>query len=210
MTAKQREAAVKGLRKACPRMRAVIAEVGPCRLNMQRDRFGMLGRSILYQQLSGYAAKAIHDRLLAALPEGRLTPDGLAALTEAQYRASGVSAQKTKYLRSLGESVAHGAVRLDRIGRLTDEEIIRQLTQVKGIGVWTAQMFLMFSLGRPDVLPWLDLGVRQAIQNLFGLDDLPDRDACEQSADAWRPYRTVASWYCWRSLELENKGVFFE
>jgi len=210
MTLKQREEAVQGLRKDCPRMRAVIAEVGPCRLKMQRDRFGMLGRSILYQQLSGHAAKAIHDRLLGALPEGRLTPEGLGALSDAQYRASGVSAQKTKYLRSLAESVDQGAVRLDRIGRLSDDEIIQQLTQVKGIGVWTAQMFLMFSLGRPDVLPWLDLGVRQAIKNLFALDELPDREACEESSDAWRPYRTVASWYCWRSLELENKGVFFE
>jgi len=170
----------------------------------------MLGRSILYQQLSGHAAKAIHGRLLAALPEGKLTPEGLATLSDAEYRGAGVSAQKTRYLRSLGESALEGTIRLQRIGRLSDDEVIEQLTQVKGVGVWTAQMFLMFSLGRPDVLPWLDLGVRQAIQNLFGLDELPDREACESTTEDWRPYRTVASWYCWRSLELENKGVFFE
>lgn len=191
-------------------MREVIRAVGPCTMTLQRDRFGMLARSILYQQISGHAAKAIHGRLLEALPDGRLTADGLADLPDADYRAAGVSGQKTRYLRSLGESVRGGSVRLNRVGRLSDDEVIAELTQVKGVGVWTAQMFLMFSLGRPDVLPWDDLGVRQAIQRLFGLEEMPRREQSEELAKPWRPYATVASWYCWRSLEVENGGVFFK
>ncbi len=189
-------------------MRKVIQAVGPCRLSLRRDRFGMLARSILYQQISGHAAKAIHGRLVAAMPAGVLSAEGLANLSDSEYRAAGVSGPKARYLRSLGELTLDGDVRLSRIGRLTDDQIIAELTKVKGIGVWTAQMFLMFSLGRPDVLPWDDLGVRQAIERLFGLDEAPDRARCEEIARPWRPYATIASWYCWRSLELENGGVF--
>ena len=205
-----REDGVRHLRRRCPVMRQVIKAVGPCKLALQRDRFGMLARSILYQQISGHAARAIHGRLLDAMPEGALTPDGLAKLPDEDYRAAGVSGQKTRYMRSLGELTLSGQVRLQRIGRLSDEEIIAELTQVKGIGVWTAQMFLMFSLGRPDVLPWDDLGVRQGIQRMFGLEEAPGRDRCEELAEPWRPYATFASWYCWRVLEVENGGVFFK
>jgi DNA-3-methyladenine glycosylase II len=204
--AAMREEAAKHLRKKCPVMRQVIKNVGPCTLTLQRDRFAMLARSILHQQISGHAAKAIMGKLLTRLPDGRLTAAGFAALTDDEYRASGVSAQKSKYLRSLAELTLDGKVKLTGLTNWSDQKIIDELVQIKGIGVWTAQMFLMFSLGRPDVLPWDDLGVRTAIRKLFELEEMPKRADCERVAAPWRPYATVASWYCWRSLEVQDPG----
>ncbi len=198
--------AERSLRRRCPLMRQVIRAVGPCTMKLQRDRFGMLARSILFQQISGHAARAILAKLLARLPEGKLTPEGLAALSDAEYRAAGVSGQKTRYLRSLAELTLDGEVKLTGLAKWSDQQIIDELVRVKGVGVWTAQMFLMFSLGRLDVLPWDDLGVRQAIRRLHGLDELPNREECERAAAPWRPYASVASWYCWRSLEIQDPG----
>ena len=201
-----REAAVKHLRKRCPVMRQVVKAVGPCTMTLRRDRFGMLARSILFQQISGHAANAIQRKLLTRLPAGKLTAEGLAALSDEEFRASGVSAQKTSYLRSLSQLTLDGKVKLTGIAQWSDQQIIDELVQIKGVGVWTAQMFLMFSLGRPDVLPWDDLGVRTAIRKLHGLEELPKRPDCERLAAPWRPYATVASWYCWRSLEVQDPG----
>ena len=201
-----REDAVRHLRKRCPVMRRVVDRVGPCTMTVQRERFRMLARSILFQQISGHAANAIQKKLLSRLPGGRLTAAGLANLSDEEYRASGVSGQKTRYLRSLAELTLEGKVKLTGLAKWSDQEIIDELIQIKGVGVWTAQMFLMFSLGRPDVLPWDDLGVRTAIRNLYKLDELPKRADCERVATPWRPYATVASWYCWRSLEIQDPG----
>lgn len=197
-------AATRHLKRCDPVLAAVIRQVGPCGYSLQRDRFGMLVRSIVYQQISGAAARTILGRLTDALPERKLAAEGLASLTVEQYRLAGVSKQKASYLQSLAELSLTGDLKLARIGRYADEEIIAQLTQVKGIGVWTAQMFLMFSLGRPDVLPWDDLGVRQAIRKMYGLTEMPSRAESEQIAAPWRPYASVASWYCWRSLEIKT------
>lgn len=164
----------------------------------------MLARSIIYQQISGAAARTILGRLTDALPGKQLTPECLAALTLEEYRLAGVSKQKASYLQSLATLASCGELKLARIGRYADEDIIAQLTQVKGIGVWTAQMFLIFSLGRPDVLPCDDLGVRQAIRKLYGLEAMPTRAESERIAAPWRPYASVASWYCWRSLEIKT------
>ena len=183
-------------------MKRVIQTVGPCTLKLKRDRFGMLARSILSQQISGHAARAIQGRLEGAMPEGRMTADGLASLSDQSYRAAGVSGQKAKYLQSLATLTLDGTVRLTRLGRMSDEDIIADLTRIKGIGVWTVQMFLMSSLGRPDVLPYDDLGVKQAIRNLHGLEQLPGKIECLELAKPWSPYATIASWYCWRSLEF--------
>ncbi len=199
--------AVRHLRRNCPVMREVIRQVGPCKIRLQRGRFEMLARSILFQQISGHAAKAILGRLLERMPNGRLSAPGLAALSEEEFRACGVSRQKAGYMRSLADLSLSGEVSLQRVSRWPDDRIIEELVQVKGIGVWTAQMFLMFSLGRPDVLPWDDLGVRQAMVKLFELDELPKREEAEQLAAPWRPYATVASWYCWRSLEIADPGM---
>jgi DNA-3-methyladenine glycosylase II len=187
-------------------MRQVVQQVGPCTMTLRRGRFGMLARSILFQQISGHAANAIQRKLLTRLPDGKLSAAGLAALSDEQYRASGVSGQKTKYLRSLAELTLDRKVKLTGLAKWTDQEIIGELVQIKGVGVWTAQMFLMFSLGRPDVLPWDDLGVRSAIRKLYRLEELPKRDECERIAAPWRPYASVASWYCWRSLEVRDPG----
>ena len=197
-------AATRHLKRRDPILGTVIREVGPCGYSLQRDRFGMLVRSIVYQQISGAAARTILGRLTGALPDSKLDPEGLAALTPEAYRLAGVSKQKASYLQSLAELSLSGDLRLARIGRYADEDIIAQLTQVRGIGVWTAQMFLMFSLGRPDVLPWDDLGVRQAIRKLYGLKGMPTRAESEHIAAPWRPYASVASWYCWRSLEINT------
>jgi DNA-3-methyladenine glycosylase II len=116
----------------------------------------------------------------------------------------GLSAQKASYLHDLSAKVASGVVQLRRVGRMTDEDVITELTQVRGIGVWTAQMFLMFSLGRLDVFPHDDLGIRTALKRLYGLGELPDRELSHKIAAPWRPYATIASWYCWRSHEVER------
>lgn len=190
------------LRRACPHMRRVIARAGPCGLRLERDRFMMLTRSIVSQQISGHASRAIQRRLIEAAAPGKLDAPAVARLGEERLRAAGCSGQKARYLLSLAEHVRTGAVNLRSISRKSDAEIVAALTQVKGIGVWTAQMFLMFSLGRPDVFPYDDLGVRQALRNFHRLDSLPKKQQAVQLAEPWRPYATVASWYCWRSLDL--------
>lgn len=159
----------------------------------------MLARSILSQQISTAAARTIRDRLIALT--GGLEATRLAGLTDEEYRSVGVSPQKAKYLRDLSERVDSGRLELKRIGRLPDDEVIERLTEVKGIGRWTAQMFLMFALGRADILPHDDLGIRNAMRKLYGLEAMPSRDDMDRIAEPWRPYATVACWYCWRSLE---------
>lgn len=190
------------LRRACPHMRRVIARVGPCGLRLERNRFAMLTRSIISQQISGHASRAIQRRLIEAAAPDKLDAPAILRLGEERLRAAGCSGQKVRYLLSLAEHVQNGAINLRAISRKSDDEIVAALTQIKGIGVWTAQMFLMFSLGRPDVFPYDDLGVRQALRNFHGLDALPKKQQSVQLAAPWRPYATVASWYCWRSLDL--------
>lgn len=192
------------LRRNDPVMQTVIRRVGPFALRLRRDRFHTLVRAILAQQISGYAAAAIRTRLEALVAPQPLSPENLAVLSPQQLRTVGVSAQKAKYLLSLATKVRDGDLRLRTIGRLSDDAVIEQLVQVQGIGVWTAQMFLIFSLGRLDVLPCDDLGIRQAIRKLYGLDDLPDKATSLRIAQPWRPYASIASWYCWRSLELPD------
>ena len=196
--------ALQHLRRADPVMRDVIQRAGPFRLKLRRDRFHALVSSILSQQISGKAAAAIRGRLEEYVaPEG-ISPATLGRLTRRQLRGLGVSPQKATYLLDLAERVGSGGLRLHRLARMTDEEVIEALIQVKGIGVWTAQMFLIFSLGRLDVFPHDDLGVRVAIRDLYGLDDLPDKETGHRIAMPWRPYASVASWYCWRSLEFRD------
>jgi DNA-3-methyladenine glycosylase II len=191
------------LRAVDPVMKAIIDAVGPFTLRPQRNRFGILAQSIISQQISGSAALSIRRRLLELVgPEG-LKATTLAQFTVDQLRSVGLSPQKASYLADLARKVNDGTLDLRQIGRLSDERVVEQLTQVKGVGRWTAQMFLIFSLGRPDVFPCDDLGVRIAIRDHYGLDDLPDRRTALAIAAPWRPYATVASWYCWRSLDLE-------
>ena len=190
------------LRGADPVMKAMIDAVGPYTLQFERDRFAMLVRSIVSQQISTIAARAIRKRLMELVGPDGLTAGNLARFSIDELRSVGLSAQKASYMVDLTTMVNDGAVSLRQIGRLSDERVVERLTQVKGIGRWTAQMFLIFSLGRPDVFPHGDLGIRTAIRDRYGLDDLPDKATSHAIAAPWRPYSSVASWYCWQSLDL--------
>ena len=191
------------LRAADPVMKAIIDAVGPFTLGLERDRFRMLVCSIISQQISGYAAASIIRRLRMLARPGGLKAANLARFSIAELRSVGLSPQKASYVTDLVQKVNDGTVDLRQIGRLSDERVIDQLIQVKGIGRWTAQMFLIFSLGRLDVFPHDDLGVRSAIRDNYGLSELPDKETAIEIAEPWRPYASVASWYCWQSLDLE-------
>lgn len=191
------------LREADPILRKVIEQVGPCRLKPMTEgsHFEFIARSIIYQQLSGKAAATIHGRV-QALCGGSLTADPLTTLPDESLRGAGLSRQKLGYLRDLAAHANAGTLDTRHFPDLPDEEITRQMVAVKGIGVWTAQMFLIFRLGRPDVLPVLDLGVRKGVQKAYRLRKLPDAKRIEKIARSWAPYRSIGSWYMWRVLEL--------
>jgi DNA-3-methyladenine glycosylase II len=185
---------------------AIIRQHGPCGLGAVRDRvdhFAMLARANVFQQLSTKAATTIHNRLLESLPGGAMTPAALAAIDEPLFRAAGISRQKSGYLRDLADKVASGIVPLEAVDEMPDEEVIAALTAVKGIGRWTAEMFLIFRLQRPDVLPVGDLGIQNAIQKAYRLRKKPTPERMRKLAAAWQPYRSIACWYLWRSLDNE-------
>jgi DNA-3-methyladenine glycosylase II len=167
------------------------------------DPFSALVRTITAQQISTKAAATIHGRLVALMPGGIATPDALIAISDDQLRTAGLSRQKCTYLRDLGQKVSTGELPVHTLAELTDEEVIDAIVKVKGLGRWSAEMFLMFRLRRPDVLPVDDLGIVTAIQRLYKLRKRPKPDRIRKIAEAWRPYRTVACWYLWRSLENE-------
>ncbi len=195
------KAATAHLKRSDPVIGALIRQVGPYRLKTDRNRFKMLAFSIISQQLSTKAALTIRNRLVA-LTETELLPEHIAALSHEQLRGVGLSRNKANFLHDLAAASVDGRIALPKIGRKDDEAVIAELIQVKGIGRWTAQMFLMFSLGRPDVLPVGDLGIRAAMRNLYGLAKTPSEAEATEIGTPWRPYASVASWYCWRSLEL--------
>ena len=193
--------AILHLKKADPILSSVIQRVGRYGIQYREPSFETLVRSIVYQQLSGKVAAVIFNRLLAVVPGGKLTPEGILKLTPARMRKAGLSKQKTAYIRDLARKTARGALKFDALQDMPDDAVIEHLTQVKGIGVWTAHMFLIFALQRPDILPTGDLGIRVAIRKMYGLADLPHPKHIEQMAVRWRPYCSVATWYLWRSLE---------
>ena len=197
-------AAVRHLKRVDPTLRRLIERVGPYRPRPQREgeHFDHIIRAIVYQQLAGAAAATIHGRLLALYGNRPPTPAQLLATRPARLRRAGLSPQKLGYLRDLARKVASGAVPLDTLPERADEAVIEALTAIKGVGTWTAQMFLMFRLGRLDVLPVLDLGIQKAMRRAYGLRGMPSPARMERLAAPWRPYRTVACWYLWRSLEL--------
>ena len=188
--------------KACdPVLRRLIDEVGPYAVEYLEPGFETLVKSIVYQQLSGKVAVLIFNRLAAAAGVGRLTPESVLKLRPRKMRAVGLSQRKVAYIRDLARRTRSGEVDFSAIQALPDDEVCRVLTGVKGIGVWTAQMFLIFALRRADVLPSADLGIRAAVRKLYGLPELPKPAQIEELARHWRPYSTVAYWYLWRSLE---------
>ena len=189
------------LRKADPVLASIIKQVGPYRMEYHDPAFGALVRSIAYQQLSTKVAAVILGRLLDALPGREPTPASILGLTYEQMRAFGLSHAKTTYIRNLAEQTQAGNVVFGNLTNLTDEQVIEHLTRVKGIGVWTAHIFLIFALQRPNVLPVGDLGVRAAIKKAYGMEVLPTPGEVAQLAAGWHPYCSVASWYLWRSLD---------
>nr|AUN37710.1 DNA-3-methyladenine glycosylase II [uncultured bacterium] len=197
--------AILHLKSADPVLGTIIERVGPYKMQYRDPNFHTLVRSIVYQQLSGKAALTIFNRLIAAAKADPLTPEAILKLRPARMRTLGLSKQKLTYIRELARMTRDGSVRFDQVESLEDLAIIEHFTQVKGVGVWTAQMFLIFALRRPDVLPTGDLGVRAAIKKAYNLPELPMPAEMEKIAAAWRPYCSVASWYLWRSLD--NQGA---
>jgi DNA-3-methyladenine glycosylase II len=227
--------AVIHLKKSDPVLRAIIERVGPCRLTYGPPEFHSLAESIVYQQLNGKAAATIFERF-AALAGDPLTPEGILKLSDAEMRGVGLSKQKSSYLKDLAAKTAAGTLDFSRLHKMHDAEVIAHLTQVKGIGVWTAQMFLMFSLKRENVLPTGDFGVRMAMHKHY-LDvrhaknltkssstkkkfaanakkivklkvkiKLPSPEQMEKIAKNWVPYRSIACWYLWRALDTKIQG----
>jgi DNA-3-methyladenine glycosylase II len=193
--------AIRHLQAADPVMGGIIQQVGPYRIEFRDPGFETLVKSIVYQQLSGRVAQVIFGRLVAAVPGGLLTPENILALRPAKMRTLGLSKQKTAYIRDLARLTRAGTVDFAELPALPDGEVIERLTKVKGVGVWTAHMFLIFALRRTNVLPSGDLGIRAAIRKAYGFAELPKPAEIEVLGERWRPYCTVAAWYLWRSLE---------
>ncbi|MGE3540759.1 MAG: DNA-3-methyladenine glycosylase [Candidatus Tectimicrobiota bacterium] len=204
-------AALAHLQQGDPVLAQIMSRCGPCMLQPRAlEPFVMLCRSIIYQQLSGKAAGTIMTRFLALYAPHTVQPATLLASPDETLRGIGLSRQKLTYLKDLAARVHDGTVRLDTLAAQSDEDIIRHLTCVKGIGRWTAEMFLLFSLGRPDVFPVDDLGIRKAIQRAYGYKREPAPATMQRHARKWRPYRSVATWYLWRSLDPVNSTPFQE
>lgn len=182
---------------------AVIDRVGPYKISYREPTFPALARSIVFQQLNGRAAATIFERFEKACGKAGVTPQGVLGVRPAKLRAAGLSQQKSDYIRDLARKTRDGEVDFDALPTLADDAVIGQLTKVKGVGVWTVHMFLIFALRRQDVLPVGDYGVRTAMRNLYGLGELPKPAEMERIAAPWRPWASVASWYLWRSLDGE-------
>jgi 3-methyladenine DNA glycosylase/8-oxoguanine DNA glycosylase len=222
------------LKNSDPVMRAIIERIGPYRIEFGEPVFHSLAEAIIYQQLNGKAAVTIFNRF-AALAGNPLTPEGILKLTPEQMRSVGLSKQKSSYLLDMAERAHRGELDFTRLSEMSDDEVIKHLTQVKGVGVWTAHMFLMFTLRRQNVLPVGDFGIRMAMYKNY-LEKkaaravaakakkngkmaktsvlkvkpvkiiLPNPEQMEKIAKSWEPYRSVASWYLWRSLDIKTMG----
>jgi DNA-3-methyladenine glycosylase II len=204
MTPDDLDRARRVLMRRDPVLRDIIARYGKCSLKTGRERdiFCGLVESIVSQQLSTKAAATIYGRLRARMPDGGApTPAGVSPLSDEDLRGIGLSRQKISYIRDLSRRVMDGSLKTESIASLSDDEVVAQLTQIKGIGRWTADMILIFRLARPDVLPVGDLGIVKAVQKAYGLRKAPDAERLLKIGEAWRPYRSIAAWYLWRSLE---------
>ena len=197
------EEALDHLRRADPVLSRVIEQVGSYRIAMRPDPYASLLRTILFQQLAGAAAHAIQRRFLALYgnDERPPTPEQLLATTDEQFRSTGVSRQKAAYMRDLALHIVDGRLDFDELPNLEDAEVIKRLVAVKGLGEWSAQMFLMFHLGRPDVLPVGDLGVRHGMRIAYQLPEPPGPAQAREIGAPWAPFRSVGSWYMWRINE---------
>ena len=195
-------AALRHLRRVEGPMSELIRRHGPPELRRTRNSFASLGRAIIYQQLSGKAAGTIYQRFLGLYPTGRFpSPKAVLASSVEDLRSAGISRSKASYLLDLAAKFDDGTVKSKRLSVMDDQAIAEMLCQVKGIGQWSVDMFLILGLLRPDVLPVGDLGVRKGVQQYFGLSELPAANVMESCTEPWRPYRSIGSWYMWRLVE---------
>lgn len=195
--------AILHLKRSDPILCDIIERVGSYRIEYGLPEFHSLAEAIVYQQLNGKAAATIFKRF-AALAGEPLTPEGILKLSDAQLRSVGLSKQKSAYIKDLATKTSAGLLDFSKLHAMADADVIQHLTQVKGVGVWTAQMFLMFMLKRPDVLPTGDYGVQAAMKKHYRKRKLPKPKDMEKIAKAWAPYRSVACWYLWRSLDIKT------
>jgi DNA-3-methyladenine glycosylase II len=195
--------AISHLKKSDPVLRAIIERIGPFRMEYGPPEFHSLAEAIVYQQLNGKAAVSIFNRF-AQLAGEPLTPEGILKLTDAQMRSVGLSKQKSSYLRDMAQRATSGQLDFSKLHEMSDEDVIKHLTQVRGVGVWTAQMFLMFTLKRPNVLPTGDFGVQMAIKKHYNKRKLPKPAQMEKLAKPWEPYRSIACWYLWKSMDVKT------
>lgn len=195
--------AIKFLRKD-PKLAKIIDVIGKYKLSLVRDPYESLVEAIITQQLSGKAADSISKRF-REIYGGFPKPREVVKTPHSKLRKAGLSGMKVTYIKDLSKKIETNELRLGSLKDMSDQEVIEHLTQVKGIGRWTAEMFLIFSLGRLDVLPVGDLGLRKGMQKLYSLPELPQKDQIERLAEKWRPYRTVATWYIWKSLSQFDK-----
>ncbi len=180
-------------------MRVLINEFGRPDYNLRQDYFQSLLRSIVFQQLSGKAAQTIYERLVNLIPKtSNLCPNEILKLDKDEMRKAGLSFQKINYVRNLADYFENNSFKKKEVERMTDEEISKELIQIKGIGQWTVDMFLMFTLSRPDILPYKDLGIQKGIMKILNMKNLPSKKEMENCSRKWRPYRTIACWYLWR------------
>ena len=192
---------VKYLSRVDPQLEVVINTVGKYSISLRTDAFQSLVESIIYQQLAGSAANVIYTRFIKYYNNMMPTPTDIISTSDMELKSKiGLSSKKVQYLKDLATKIAERKLSLDLLTTLSDEEVINQLIQVKGIGRWTAEMFLIFCLGRQDVLPVTDLGIRKAMHNIYSLSELPKPAEMLAIAQPWRPHRTVATWYLWKSL----------
>ena len=196
------DSARRSLSRRDPVLRPLIRKVGPCRLRWRGDPYRYLVRGVFYQQLAGAAASAIEGRFKAEFGGRIPRPERLLEASPQRLRSVGLSRQKAAAVRSIATAFLDDTVSARKLPGMEDEEVIAAVTRIRGVGVWTAHMLLMFSLGRPDVLPVGDYGVRKAARELYELDSLPKPRELEAIAEPWQPYRSVASWYLWRTTEL--------
>jgi DNA-3-methyladenine glycosylase II len=197
--------AITHLKKSDSVIAAIIEQAGAYKIHYRPPDFETLVRSITSQQLNGTAAATIFGRLHAATKADPMTPESILRLRPAKMRSLGLSGQKLKYIRELARMTRDGEVNFEQCGGLDDDAVVEHLTRVKGVGVWTVHMFLMFALRRHNVLPTGDYGIRVAMKKAYGLEDLPKPEEMEKIAEPWRPYSSVACWYLWRSLDMKQK-----
>jgi DNA-3-methyladenine glycosylase II len=191
------------LKSADPVLCRIIDTVGPYRMEYAEPDFTALARSIVYQQLNGRAASTIYSRLERAVARaGKLSPRSILKMEVEELRTFGLSQGKAKYVLDLAAKTVSKEVEFGKLADMSDEEVVAHLTKVKGVGVWTAHMFLMFAMRRPNVLPVGDYGIRSAIKKAYALEEMPKPGEMEEIARGWHPYCSVACWYMWRSLDL--------